>query len=146
MSEIKPVAWTSKSQLSLARDKPGDNVIMWGEPLPHHDDIALCRHDEAMVEIERLTNERDAAFAMSRCECGTDEACTNLVAKDDKIERLRVERDNLEMAYRHAMLCFYGAIKATNPTDLAEVAVTAAIAGNGPRSCRPSKPSIQNDV
>lgn len=60
MSEIKPVAWTSPSQIALARDKPGNNVIMWGEPLPYHYDIALCRHDEAMAEIERLRakNER----------------------------------------------------------------------------------------
>jgi hypothetical protein len=29
-------------------------------------------------EIDRLTAERDAAFAMSRCECGTDEACAEL--------------------------------------------------------------------
>jgi hypothetical protein len=28
--------------------------------------------------IERLEAERDAAFAMSRCQCGTDEACANL--------------------------------------------------------------------
>lgn len=32
------------------------------------------------AEIERLKRERDAAFAMSRCECSPDECCANLVA------------------------------------------------------------------
>lgn len=59
---------------------------------------ALCRHDEAMAEIERLTKERDAAFAMSRCECGTDESCANLVAKDGEIERLQAENAKLTVA------------------------------------------------
>lgn len=43
-------------------------------------------HEEAAAEIERLRlslsealAERDAAFEMSKCECGTDEACRNLV-------------------------------------------------------------------
>ena len=42
-------------------------------------------------EIERLTKERDAAFELSRCECESNEACANLVAKDNEIERLTAE-------------------------------------------------------
>lgn len=90
--ELKIVAWTNEAQLGFMADTKwsGIPMAMWGERECYaQPDIALCRHDEAMAEIERMTNERDAAFAMSRCECGTDEACTNLVAKDDEIERLR---------------------------------------------------------
>jgi len=47
--------------------------------------------ERLQAENDGLTKERDAAFAMSRCECGTDEACANLVAKDGEIERLRAE-------------------------------------------------------
>lgn len=64
--------------------------------------ITLCRHDEAMAEIDGLTKERDAAFAMSRCECGTDEACANLVAKDGEIERLQAENTALRQQLAEA--------------------------------------------
>jgi len=37
-------------------------------------------------ELAKVKAERDAAFEMSRCECGTDEACANLA-------RLHRERD-----------------------------------------------------
>lgn len=37
----KPVAWTSAAQLERAVSNPGDNLIMWGEPLPYHGDIPL---------------------------------------------------------------------------------------------------------
>lgn len=59
MSEINPVAWTNEGQMKRAKEDPGGNVIMWGEPLPYHNDIALCRHDEAMAEIERLRSENE---------------------------------------------------------------------------------------
>lgn len=91
MSEIKPVAWTLEAALAEIAAVPERIGHLFGKASTFADSpiVALCRHDEAMAEIERLTNERDAAFAMSRCECGTDEACANLVAKDDEIERLR---------------------------------------------------------
>ena len=37
-------------------------------------DLAAARRQK-----ERLREERDAAFAMSKCECGPDECCANLV-------------------------------------------------------------------
>ena len=43
--------------------------------------------------IGALKAERDAAFAMSRCECESNEACKNLVALHDEVERLKQERD-----------------------------------------------------
>ena len=49
----------------------------WGE---------LVRLSDAQAIIDRLTRERDAAFAMSHCECSSEEACANL-------ERLSRERD-----------------------------------------------------
>jgi hypothetical protein len=36
-----PIAFTSKSQLEAMKDNPGGNHVMWGEPLPHHNDIPL---------------------------------------------------------------------------------------------------------
>lgn len=45
---------------------------------------ALHMHDKA----ETMEKQRDAAFAMSRCECGVAEACRNLVEKDMKITEL----------------------------------------------------------
>lgn len=49
--------------------------------------------DAALTEAEtsaanRLA-ERDAAFKMSRCECGPDECCANLVRLHKEIERLQ---------------------------------------------------------
>ena len=43
----------------------------------------------ALIEIDRLKAERDAAFAMSRCECGPDECCANLVRLHKEIANLR---------------------------------------------------------
>lgn len=48
---------------------------------------------EAADEIERLRRERDAAFSLSRCECGTDECCRNLVASITRAESAERERD-----------------------------------------------------
>lgn len=42
-------------------------------------------------EIELLRKERDAAFAMSRCECGPDECCANL-----RVLHLRAENEALD--------------------------------------------------
>ena len=55
----------------------------------HTDKVALY-----MRECTRLEAERDAAFSMSRCECGIEEACANLV-------RLAAERDAALAASRH---------------------------------------------
>lgn len=43
----------------------------------------------AAEAIKALVAERDAAFAMSRCECESNEACKNLVALHDEVERLK---------------------------------------------------------
>ena len=37
----EPVVWTTHAQLQRAKDNPSANVLMWGEPLPHHPDIPL---------------------------------------------------------------------------------------------------------
>lgn len=72
MTEIKPVAWTNDAQLGFVKDPKwtGIPMAMWGErenyAMP---DVALCRQDEAMAEIERLEREN--------------------FAKDEEIARLR---------------------------------------------------------
>lgn len=49
------------------------------------------------ARIAELESERDAAFAMSNCECGADEACRNLVAAEARAtaaeERLKEATD-----------------------------------------------------
>lgn len=60
MSEIKPVAWTNEAQLGFVADTKwsGTPMAMWGKRDCYaQPDIALCRHDEAMAEIERLRQE-----------------------------------------------------------------------------------------
>ena len=45
---------------------------------------------EAADRIDALLHERDAAFKMSRCECGSDEACANLaklLAENDALQQ-----------------------------------------------------------
>ena len=39
-----------------------------------------------LAEVDRLRNERDAAFAMSRCECETNECCANLMRYRDALD------------------------------------------------------------
>jgi hypothetical protein len=39
-----PIAYTSQDQLDRMAENPGGNFLMWGEPLPHHQDIPLYRH------------------------------------------------------------------------------------------------------
>jgi DNA repair exonuclease SbcCD ATPase subunit len=52
----------------------------------------LSLKDKRIAELE---TERDAAFALSRCECGAEEACRNLVEKDKRIEELTTENSKL---------------------------------------------------
>lgn len=42
-------------------------------------DFSEERLKEAIEQIRQLKEERDEAFKMSRCECGEDECCANLV-------------------------------------------------------------------
>jgi hypothetical protein len=53
----------------------------------------LLRADEA--EIAQLRAERDEAFRMSRCECGTNECCANLVKHSAELDALRAENEAL---------------------------------------------------
>ena len=69
-------------------------------------DERTCGYDDAegkaqaawealKAENERLTRERDEAFRMSRCECGPDECCANLVQLHAENARLRDALVNL---------------------------------------------------
>ena len=70
-----------------------------------HDDCD-CGYDDAEgkaqaawhalnSENERLTRERNEAFRMSRCECGPDECCANLVKLHEEIARLNGDVESL---------------------------------------------------
>lgn len=51
-------------------------------------DFSEERLKEAIEQIRQLKEERDEAFKMSRCECGEDECCANLVKHRDRSDRL----------------------------------------------------------
>lgn len=65
----------------------------WWDGFDPRDELTVSRiaerHDAMQADIDRLKAERDAAFAMSKCECETNECCANLVCKDAEIDRLR---------------------------------------------------------
>lgn len=50
---------------------------------------------ETASTVDTLTAERDAAFAMSRCECEVNEACRNIAALTADRDRLQSENDSL---------------------------------------------------
>lgn len=60
--ELKIVAWTNEAQLSGAADPKwsGTPMAMWGAGDCYaKPNVALCRHDEAKAEIDRLRQENN---------------------------------------------------------------------------------------
>lgn len=57
-------------------------------------------------EVARLTKERDAAFAMSRCECSSDEACRNISKLREALDTIaRVSNDPaIVTCAKHALM------------------------------------------
>ena len=51
-------------------------------------DALRAQLTERDARISELECQRDAAFAMSHCECQAEEACANLVRKDARIREL----------------------------------------------------------
>lgn len=45
----EPIGYTSQAQIDKVKDNPGANFIIWGEPLPYHDDIPLFPHPQVKV-------------------------------------------------------------------------------------------------
>lgn len=50
VGKMQPVAFTSEAQLAAMKENPGGNHLMWGEPLPHHNDIPLYAEREISSE------------------------------------------------------------------------------------------------
>lgn len=48
---VRPTAYTSYAQLEKMFRDPGQNYVMWGEPLPHHNDIPLYRENDLYRRI-----------------------------------------------------------------------------------------------
>jgi len=53
--------------------------------------LLLERNDALKEENERLKAERDALFTASKCECGADEACRNMVTAIARAEKAEAE-------------------------------------------------------
>ena len=73
-----------------AADDPLHNVFF--VPSDHRNWVNLTPHapaqaqlDALRAEVARLTKERDAAFAMSRCECSADAAMSQSDAGKNKL-------------------------------------------------------------
>jgi hypothetical protein len=49
-------------------------------------------------ELAAMTAERDVAFKMSRCECGTEECCANLVRIQKECAELRKDAERYRTA------------------------------------------------
>ena len=97
MTEIKPVAWTNEAQLGFVKDPKwsGIPMAMWGERENYAEpDVALCRHDEAMAEIERLAAMHKEAFDLA-------------IFHQSRAEKAEAETERLRKALR-AMLMSYG--------------------------------------
>lgn len=60
----QPAAYTSKSNLDRLREDPGRNSVMWGEPLPHHEDIPLYLHPPAPQDHVPPVNPGDPYMRM----------------------------------------------------------------------------------
>lgn len=45
----EPIGYTSQAQIDKVKENPGANFIIWGEPLPYHDDIPLFPHPQTKV-------------------------------------------------------------------------------------------------
>lgn len=71
-------------QLVIERDKFAARRCEVCGYMEHHREHTGCLRKE----VEKLTAERDAAFAMSKCECESNEACANLVNLHEREENL----------------------------------------------------------
>jgi hypothetical protein len=80
-----PVEWMDSLQWAQRLPKTGGCAMSAKTVLAVESQLSALRD-----QVARLERERDAAFAMSRCECAPDECCANLVAS--KAAPLDVER------------------------------------------------------
>lgn len=57
---------------------------------------ALSDNGQWIEEVARLTKERDATFAMSRCECSADEACANIAKLQAELAALKAQPTDVD--------------------------------------------------
>lgn len=84
---IEPVCWTSEDQIQKAQADPGHNMLIWGEPLVHHPDVALVRLSDAQAALA-AAEERGRMEERERC-----------VAVFDRLLRQLVELDRFSRSY-----------------------------------------------
>lgn len=63
---IEPVCWTSEEQIQKTQADPGHNMLIWGEPLVHHPDVALVRLSDAQAALA-AAEERGRSEERERC-------------------------------------------------------------------------------
>lgn len=74
-------------------------------------DRQTSERERLAEECEQLRAERDEAFRMSRCECGTNECCANLVKHSAELAALRAENEALRTVTHTCTECFEGQIQ-----------------------------------
>lgn len=74
------------------------------DPYPDVLTDAADEIDRLRARVAELEAERDAAFKMSRCECDSEEACSNLAALHRKVAELEAARGE-PVAYLHQVVC-----------------------------------------
>jgi predicted transcriptional regulator len=102
MSEAsKPVAFTSPAQLEAMKQNPGGNHLMWGEPMLHHDDVALY----AETDVSALVGQNKAlSMTAVGAEKEADEALETLRLFKDQLSQFSTAYDDGMEAYAAAAL------------------------------------------
>lgn len=100
MSDIKPVRYWWQEKRATSSDIWDDQYDV-DLPAPHPEirNVQPLYSAESLQTLEQdnewLRAERDAAFAMSKCECSEDEACRNLVAAEARATAAEAENQRL---------------------------------------------------
>lgn len=93
----------------------------YGLGLPFSSIVGSAFARQLERELQEAIKERDAAFAMFKCECGTDEACRNLAALHSNLASVKARLDTSD-----AMLREEWAAHQDTKADLAEARRDAA--------------------
>ena len=85
-------------------DTPRTDAAMAMAAIPFEAQESILMDMVVPADFARqLERERNAAFAMSKCECGTDEACANLAKLHAELAEARKDAERYKGAYEAAI-------------------------------------------
>jgi hypothetical protein len=82
---------------------------------------------EVADAITALRAERDAAFKISRCECGADECCANLVKLHNELAAARAENESLRADCGIRQIKGYNEGRSTSKSEIDELRMKLGI-------------------